>query len=251
MAGLVYAFVPARSGSKGLPDKNILRLGGHPLMAYAISFGQALGVDRVIVSTDSEHYSEIARHYGADCPYLRGQHASSDTAMEEDILQDMEENLPQHGIPMPDIWLRLKPTNPFRRLEHALEAIEILKNRPEVDSVRHVTQAESRTCSINTQGFLEVVPSDWPDERSVIRRTELPTVYQVYNLDVLRHKNLKKYGSGYMGKSIHPIVGEAITALDINNADDFDLVKSLVEFEPRPDLVARNLVNPKAAPFPD
>ena len=66
----VYALVPARSGSKGLPDKNIQDIGGHPLMAYAIAFGRELGIDRVIVSTDSERYAEIARIYGADCPVV-------------------------------------------------------------------------------------------------------------------------------------------------------------------------------------
>jgi CMP-N-acetylneuraminic acid synthetase len=249
MTKLVYAFVPARSGSKGLADKNIRPIGGHPLMAYAIAFGQALGIDRVIVSTDSERYARIARHYGAECPYLRGAEASSDTAMEEAILADMEANLPNYGIPMPDIWLRLKPTNPFRRVDHALQAIEILKNRPEVDSVRHVSPSETRLCRINDQGYLEPLLSGWPEGRSVIRRTEFPKAYQVFNLDVLRHVNLARFGSGYMGKAILPIIGDSITGLDINDADDFELVKALIEMRPRPDIVARHIVEPEIAPY--
>ena len=250
MEQLVYAFIPARSGSKGLPDKNILPIAEHPLLAYSIAFGKALGIDRVIVSTDSERYAEIARHYGAECPYLRGAKASSDTAMEEDILEDMEANLPQHGIPMPDIWVRLKPTNPFRRLDHALQAIEILKTRPEVDSVRHVNASETRVCKINDQGYLEPLSPDWPQDRSVIRRTEFPTAYQVFNLDVLRHKNLARWGSAYMGKAIVPIIGEAITGLDVNNVDDFELVKAVIEMQPRPDIVDRHLIMPDVAPYP-
>ena len=190
-----------------------------------------------------------ALHYGADCPYLRGAEASSDTAMEEAILADMQKKLPLHGIPMPDIWLRLKPTNPFRRKEHALEAIEILKTRPDVDSVRHVNSSESRLCIINDDGHLEPHSPDWPKGRSVIRRNEFPETYQVFNLDVLRHENLAKFGSGYMGKSIHPIVGESITELDINNEDDFDLVKSFIEMRPRPAVVERHLTVPDAKPY--
>lgn len=246
---LVYAFVPARSGSKGLPDKNILSLGGHPLMAYAIAFGQALGIDRVIVSTDSEKYAEIAQHYGAECPYLRGAEASSDTAMEELILADMEANLPKHGIPLPDIWLRLKPTNPFRRVDHARQAIDILKARPEVDSVRHVSAGETRLCRINEEGFIEPLLSGWPKGRSIIRRTEFPRAYQVFNLDVFRRSGLARFGSGFMGTAIVPIIGEAITGLDINDADDFELVKSIVEARPRAAVVTRLLVEPKAAPY--
>ena len=249
MSGLSYAFVPARSGSKGLPDKNIMRINGHPLLAYAVAFGRALGIDRVILSTDSAEYAEIGRHYGAECPYLRGADASSDTAMEEDILADMEAALPAHGIPMPDIWLRLKPTNPFRRVEDARRAVDILKSRPEVDSVRHVSASETRLCRINDDGFLEPLMPGWPENRSVIRRTEYPTAYQVFNLDVLRHMNLARHGSGYMGHRILPIVGEAITGIDINNADDFAVVKALIEMRPRPDVVARHLVEPEEAPY--
>lgn len=250
MSHRVYAFVPARSGSVGLKNKNILPVDGHPLMAYAIAFGKALGIDRVIVSTDSKEYAAIAQHYGAECPYLRGAYASSSTAMEEDVLSDMEANLPDLGIPMPDIWVRLKPTNPFRRVDLAKQAIEILKNQPEIDSVRHVNSSETRLCVINEQGHLEPLSPDWPENRSVIRRTEFPTAYQVFNLDVLRHKNLARYGSGYMGRVIHPIVGEAITGLDINNLDDFELVKAIIEMRPRPDIVARHLVEPDVAPWP-
>lgn len=249
MSTLVYAFVPARSGSKGLANKNIMPIDGHPLMAYAISFGKALGIDRVIVSTDSEEYAEIARHYGAECPYLRGARASSDTAMEEDILVDMEANLPAHGIPMPDIWLRLKPTNPFQNVNNALTAIETLKSRPDIDSVRHVTASETRLCVVNEEGFLTPLSSDWPEDRSVIRRTEFPEAFQVFNLDVLRHKNLARYGAGYMGKKALPIIGESITSLDINNVDDFEVVKTLIEMRPRPEVVNRNLVDPDVEPY--
>ena len=81
----VYGLVPARSGSKGLPDKNIREIDGHPLMAYAIAYGKRLNLDRVLVSTDSEKYEKLAVKYGAECPYLRSYKASTDTAREEDI----------------------------------------------------------------------------------------------------------------------------------------------------------------------
>src|SRR6266496_5238877 len=107
---LVYALIIARSGSKAVPDKNIRDVAGHPLLAYSIAFAKKVRVDRIIVSTDSAIYQRIALRYGAECPYLRGEQASSDTAMDEDILADLGDNLPRLGIPMPDLWVRLKPT---------------------------------------------------------------------------------------------------------------------------------------------
>ena len=66
------AIIPARSGSKGVPGKNIRLLGGRPLMAYSIQAGLLAGnIDRVIVSTDSELYAGIAKECGAEVPFLR------------------------------------------------------------------------------------------------------------------------------------------------------------------------------------
>src|ERR1700741_3034735 len=75
------AFVPARSGSKRVSDKNIRLLGGHPLIAYSIVPARQSGVfDAVVVATDSELYAEIARHYGAETPFLRPQQISTETS---------------------------------------------------------------------------------------------------------------------------------------------------------------------------
>lgn len=240
----IYAFIPARSGSKGLPDKNILEIDGHPLMSYAVAFGLGLGVNQVIVSTDSEKYAGIGRRYGAVCPYLRGPKASGDTAMEEDIIADMSENLPFHGIEMPDIWIRLKPTNPFRRAETVRQGLELLTDAEPPDSVRLVSPAEARICSINDQGFLESAVEGWDPNRSIMRRTEFPRVFSPFNLDIFFHKNWQNWGSGFMGKKIAPIEEHAITGLDVNDRDDFDIIKSIIEARPRPEIVARYLISP-------
>ena len=67
----IYAIVPARSGSRGLPDKNIKVLAGKPLIAYSIDFAKRLGVDRIFCSTDSKEYACIAKTHGAEVPFLR------------------------------------------------------------------------------------------------------------------------------------------------------------------------------------
>ena len=83
------AIIPARSGSKGLPDKNIRLLGGKPLLAYTIEAAIQSGCfDTVHVSTDSEHYAEIARQYGADVPFLRSAALATDTASTWDAVRE-------------------------------------------------------------------------------------------------------------------------------------------------------------------
>ncbi|MCU0590503.1 MAG: hypothetical protein MUC57_03410, partial [Desulfobacterales bacterium] len=77
----VVALIPARSGSKRVPDKNIRPLAGHPVIAYSISAAVQSGIfAAVIVSTDSERYAEVARYYGAEVPFLRPGEFSGDTS---------------------------------------------------------------------------------------------------------------------------------------------------------------------------
>ncbi len=77
----MVALIPARSGSKRVPDKNIRLLAGHPLIAYSIAAAlQSKVFDKVLVSTDSERYADIARHYGADVPFMRPPTIAGDTS---------------------------------------------------------------------------------------------------------------------------------------------------------------------------
>jgi CMP-N,N'-diacetyllegionaminic acid synthase len=233
-AMLAYGLIPARSGSKGVPNKNIRDIAGHPLLAYSIAFAKKVGFDRVIVSTDSPAYRDIALRYGAECPYLRGAKASGDTAMEEEILADLDANLPRLGIPLPAIWARLKPTNPFRSVAALQAAIAALRADPALDSVRIVSEADARLHRINAEGFLEPLLPIWDPNRSIMRRVEFPRVFKPFNLDVFRHAGWVARGSAFMGRRIKPIVEHKVTGLDIDDEDDFALVSALIAARPRP-----------------
>ena len=228
-----YALILARSGSKGVPQKNIRRVAGHPLLAYSIAFARKIAVDRVIVSTDSPHYRDIALGYGAECPYLRGAEASSDTAVDEHILADLSANLPRHGIEMPDLWVRLKPTTPFRTIRSVETALALLADET-IDSVRIVSKAEARLHTINAEGYLEPLLPGWDSRRSVMLRNEFPAAYSPFNLHVFRHSGWIARGANYMGTRIVPIREHRVTGIDIEDEDDFDLVEALMAVRPRP-----------------
>lgn len=109
----VLALVPARSGSKGLPDKNIRPLGGKPLLAWPIAAALAAQyVDRVIVSTDSAHYADLARAAGADVPFLRPAALASDTAPSIDFILHALDTLAAADEHY-DYLLLLEPTSPL------------------------------------------------------------------------------------------------------------------------------------------
>lgn len=120
------AIIPARSGSKGLKDKNIIDLCGKPLIAYSIEAAlQTEAFDRVIVSTDSKHYADIAREYGAEV-MMRGEKLSDDKATTFMVLEDILKNRLTESI---DYFVLLQPTSPLRTVEHIKEAIAKFESR--------------------------------------------------------------------------------------------------------------------------
>jgi len=229
----VYAIILARSGSKGVPHKNIRCVAGHPLLAYSIAFAKKLRVERIIVSTDSSQYRDIAISYGGECPYLRGAEASSDTAVDEHILADLAENLPRLGIELPDIWVRLKPTTPFRTVKSVETAIGLLEN-DDVDSVRIVSESEARLHVITPEGYLQPLLPNWDPGRSVMLRSEFPVAYIPFNLHVFRHAGWVARGAQYMGRRVIPIVEHKVTGIDIHCEQDFEIVEALMSVRPRP-----------------
>lgn len=117
------AIIPARSGSKGLPDKNIRPLNGKPLLAYSIEAALASGLfDTVHVSTDSERYADIARQYGADEPFLRSAETSSDTASSEDAIREVLRRYEEMGQRF-DAFMLLQPTSPLRTADDIRAAL--------------------------------------------------------------------------------------------------------------------------------
>jgi CMP-N-acetylneuraminic acid synthetase len=132
------AFIPARAGSKRVPGKNVRVLGGHPLIAYTIAPAIESGVfESVIVSTDSEEIASIARHYGAEVPFLRPAALASDTSPDIEWLEYTLDELKRQGR-MWDCFSLLRPTSPFRTAGTIQRAWTRFTAQQGVDSLRAV-----------------------------------------------------------------------------------------------------------------
>lgn len=140
------AIIPARSGSKGLPNKNILNLCGKPLVAWSIEAAvKSKCFDRIIVSTDSVEYGNISKSYGAEVVY-RSKEASSDTASTYDAVKELfeKEDLSEY-----DYFMILQPTSPLRTEEHIIESIKIFEqNYENRDTLVSVSEAHKPTVLI-------------------------------------------------------------------------------------------------------
>ncbi len=119
------AFMFARGGFKGLPDKNILEIGGVPLIAWSIKHAKSCSsIERVIVSTDSEKIKKIALEYGADVPFMRPAELATDTASELDAWRHAIKELERLDGAYPEIIISLPATSPLRipsDIDRALE----------------------------------------------------------------------------------------------------------------------------------
>ena len=132
------AFIPARQGSKRVPGKNVRVLNGHPMLAYTIAPAIESGVfQSVIVSTDSEEVAEIARHYGAEVPFLRPAAYAGDTSPDIEWLEHALGDLKRQRRTW-DCFSLLRPTSPFRTAATIRRAWATFTSQEGVDSLRAV-----------------------------------------------------------------------------------------------------------------
>lgn len=123
------AIILARSGSKGLPNKNIRPLNGTPLLAYSVKAALDSGVfDTVMVSTDSEEYAEIAKTYGAEVPFLRSANSSGDNSSSWTAVREVLEAYENIGRKF-DMLALLQPTSPLRTGKHLREAYDLMQEK--------------------------------------------------------------------------------------------------------------------------
>jgi CMP-N-acetylneuraminic acid synthetase len=220
-----YAIIPARSGSKGIHEKNIRHLNGIPLIGYSIAFARKLQVDRVFCSTDSRHFADVAISLGAEVPFLRSDFAASDTAMEEHVLEDLYAKFEEFGISVPDLFVWLRPTFVFRSIDLANRCIQRMKEDATLTACRTVCEAERRLYTAS--GGLLVADFNDFGGRSMIRRQDVSPAYKVFSLDVFRGAD-RDTSPFFLGGRIGFEVLPKVCGLDIDDECDWSIVENLI-----------------------
>lgn len=187
----LLALIPARSGSKTIPDKNIRLISGKPLLVYSIEHAlYSKLINRTIVSTDSPVYAEIARKFGAEVPFLRPSEISQDTSTDLEAFQHALKWLHENENYVPDICVHLRPTYPIRNIEDIDAAIRILIENPGIDSVRSVTPANNTPYKMwfmgNDNLLSSVVKTEIKDAYNLPRQLLPQSYIQNACIDVVR-----------------------------------------------------------------
>lgn len=221
------AIIPARSGSKGIPDKNIKPLNGVPLMVYSINAALHSGVfDEIMVSTDSGKYADIAIKYGASVPFLRSDEASGDKASSWFAVREVLDNYKSRHMTF-DTFCLLQPTSPLRTSDDIINAYELYGEKASV-AVISVCQMEHSPLWCNTL----------PESRSLsafkkilqnLQRQELDVYYRLNGAiyiasipEFLQDDNLYREGS-------YAYIMPTIRSVDIDTELDFKYAEFLIK----------------------
>ena len=227
----VVAIIPARGGSKGIKRKNLIPFNGKPLVAHSIRHAlEACLVNRVIVSTDDEEIRAVALQYGAEAPFLRPAELAGDQVLDLPVFEHALRYLAQQEGYRPDLVLHLRPTAPHRDPAWIDEAIRLLAEAPDADSVRSVSQPDKhpyRMFEIDGAGYLEPIMKHEHPLPYLLRRQDLPTVYY-YNcvIDVTRAQTILGKHS-MTGDRILPYIMDPDEVIDIDSMRDLRVAEAL------------------------
>lgn len=223
------AIIPARSGSKGLKDKNIKELNGKPMMAYTIEAANSCGIfDCVHVSTDSEKYANIARKYGADVPFLRSQEMSSDTADSWDAVLEVLNRYKGLGKEF-DMVTLLQPTSPIRTGENIKNAFEIFIAK-DANAVISVCESdhpiEWYRPLLNDNDMSAFATSE---EKSG-RRQDADTYYRMNgSIYMLKTTYLKENPRNIIRNKVYAYIMDKYSSIDIDTQFDFDIAEAIIK----------------------
>jgi N-acylneuraminate cytidylyltransferase len=231
----IVAFIPARAGSKRVPDKNIRLLAGHPVMAYTIAAALESEVfSDVIVSTDSEKYAEIARYYGAEVPFLRPSELAGDVSPDIEWLQYTLKRLQKIGREY-DCFSILRPTSPFRQPDTIQRAWQAFLAEDGVDSLRAVEKCQQHPGKMwvirgkRMTPLLPLSPPEQPWHSSQYQ--SLPEVYvQNASLEFAWTRVVTEQRT-IAGTVLMPFITKDYEGFDVNSPYDWELAENLAAKE--------------------
>ncbi len=224
------ALIGARAGSERVPGKNVRRLAGHPLLAYAIETARQSGVfERILVSTDSEQIAEVARWYGADVPFLRPAEYATATSPDIEWIAWTLERLPERY----DLFAIVRATNPFRGPDAIRRGLDQLLATPEADSIRAVElvkQHPGKMWELAEDGRTMAPLLDQEHLSSAWHAGQyqaLPPVYvQNSALEIAWTRVVTETGTRE-GRVVAPFLTTGFEGLNIDDEHDFDRAEAL------------------------
>ena len=227
---LKIALIPARSGSKGIKNKNIKKINNKELIYYTIKSAKHLNPDKIIVSTDSLKIKKIAEKYGAEAPFLRPKKISGDKSTDLECFKHFINWWKIKYYNIPEIIYHLRITSPFRKKKNLTDAKKLFLKNESYSSLRSLTNISEtpyKMWKIKNKKALPLIKSN--KELHSIGRQYLPQVYNHSGyIDIIRtRKTILK--NSMTGKNILAFVPKDVLDyyIDIDKKNDFEKAKSI------------------------
>jgi N-acylneuraminate cytidylyltransferase len=214
------AIIPARGGSKRLPNKNIKLLGSLPLIAHSIKFAQENGIEKIVVSTDDDAIKKIAIDYGAEV-ILRPAELAIDTSPTIDALKHVIQSIPEDF----DTIILLQPTNPLRPKNLLEDALKIMKEQ-NYDSLMSVSRNHQKFGKISKNKFL---PFNYEFGQ---RSQDLEPLFFENGLLYITNSESILNGEILAGNNFPLIVNHPYSQVDIDTEEDFKFAEYILENHP-------------------
>ncbi len=235
-APTAVGLMPARSGSKRVPGKNVRLLAGHPVLAYTIAAARASGVfGNIVISTDDERYATLARHYGAEAPFLRPANIAGDVSPDIDWVEHALAELEKKGERY-DCFSILRPTSPFRRAATIRRAWEAFRAADGADSLRAVEKCKQHPGKMwvvrngRMHPLLPLSPGQQPWHSTPYQA--LPEVYvQNASLEIAWTRVVRDQRT-IAGVTIVPFFTEGLEGVDVNDQRDWEWAEGVVMQNP-------------------
>lgn len=230
----VLAIIPARKGSKGIKNKNIQIVNGHPLIAYSISAAvQSKNINKIICSTDSKKIATIARKYGAETPFIRPDKYAKDLSSDLEVFSHCLNWLKKNEDYIPDLIVHLRPTSPIRFLKDIERGLKVISKVKDIDSIRSVSDPLTTPYKMwkkNTEGNLEpILMLKNNKEPYNTARQLLPKIFaQTGTLDIMRTSTILKKKS-MTGDKIHPLFINQEYYVDIDTISSLKIAEKVIK----------------------
>lgn len=222
----VLWLVVARSGSKGIPDKNIQPVGGIPLLAWSILAARTVG-GTVWLSTDSLRYAEIGKAYGAEIPFLRPKHLSTDTASSADVCLHALDKVQKVGKNF-DVVGMLQPTSPFIRAASLRHGLQVLRADETAHAAVAVKHAHPSSMLIQPDGpYLDVLAERFALGKDYCRQSLPREITPCGGFYLALIKRFLKLPTFYAPTTV-PIILDEVEAIDIDSPMDLMFADFLV-----------------------
>lgn len=221
------AIITARSGSKGLKDKNIKELCGKPLLAYSIECALQSGqFEKVFVSTDSARYAEIAEEFGADASFLRSEDTSGDTAGSWDVVREVIRRFEEKQEFFERIML-LQPTSPLRSVADIRNSFSLMQEKA-ANAIVSVCEMEHSPLWSNTIGDDLCMDQFRRENYCDLRRQDLPVYYRLNGaVFLVTREELER--PVMLRNKCYAYIMPAERSIDIDTAFDFKIAECYIQ----------------------